>query len=132
MGVSMRYCYGMHNYRTLHIYETGLDVAEDVYHFARRLPSIERYGLASQMRRASVSIPANIAEGAGRGSPREFARFLRIAIGSACEVEAHIDLAVRLHSADSQEATETQRRVRSLINQINALERKLQDEDART
>jgi four helix bundle protein len=130
--MSMRYCYGMHNYRTLRIYQTGLDVAEEVYLLVGRLPAMERYGLASQMRRASVSIPSNIAEGAGRGSPREFARFLRIAIGSACEVEAQIDLAVRLHSVDGREATDIQQQVRALINQVNALERRLQDETAIT
>ena len=118
----------MHNYRTLRIYQIGLDIAEETYRLARQLPSIERYGLAPQMRRASVSIPANIAEGAGRGDPRDFARFLRIAIGSACEVEAHIDLAIRLHSIDEQRACEIHDNLRSLIKQINALERQLLDQ----
>ena len=122
----MRYFYGVDDYRTLRIYQIGLDLAEEIYGFALRLPSIERYELASQMRRASVSVPANIAEGAGRGSPRDFARFLRIAIGSACEVEAHIDLATRLHPVDISEAAAIQRNVRALIRQINSLERHIQ------
>ena len=118
----------MHDYQSLRVYQTGLEIAEEVYRFVDKLPPLERYGLAQQMRRASVSIPANIAEGAGRGSPKDFARFLRIAIGSACEVEAHIDLAVRLHSIDRAEAGEIQDDLRSLIRRINALERKLQDQ----
>lgn len=118
----------MHNYRSLRVYQTALDVAEETYRLAHRLPSSERYGLASQIERASTSIPANIAEGAGRGSSRDFARFLRIAIGSACEVEAHIDLIVRLHSVDRSEVTGIQEHLRSLIKQINALERQLQDQ----
>jgi four helix bundle protein len=82
------------------------------------------------MLRASVSIAANIAEGAGRGSPRDFARFLRIAIGSACEVEAHIELATRLHAVDESVAGDIQGKVQSLITQINALEPRIQKDNA--
>ena len=77
-----------------------------------------------------MSIAANIAEGAGRGSPRDFARFLRIAIGSACEVEAHIELATRLHAVDESVAGDIQGKVRGLIAQINALERRIQKDNA--
>ena len=118
----------MHDYQSLRSYQTGRDIAEEIYRFVHKLLPLERYGLAQQMRRASVSVPANIAEGAGLGSPKDFARFLRIAIGSACEVQAHIDLAVRPHSIDRAEAGEIQDDLRSLIRRINALERKLQEQ----
>jgi four helix bundle protein len=117
----------MHNFRSLRVYQSSLDVAEEIYRFAQQLPSTERYGLASQMRRASVSIAANIAEGAGRGSPRDFARFLRIAIGSSCEVEAHVELATRLHAVDTSVADDIRGKVRTLTAQINALERRIQN-----
>jgi four helix bundle protein len=123
----MRYWLGMHNHENPRIYHAGLDLAEEAYVVAHKLPTFERYGRASQMRRASVTIPSNIAEGAGRGSSRDFARFLRIAIGSECEVGAHIDLAVRLHSLAQSDARAVKDRVRTLIKQINALERQLQN-----
>ena len=64
-----------------------------VYRITRRFPPQELYGLSSQMRRASMSVPANIAEGCGRGGDAEFIRFLRIALGSASELEYHLLLA---------------------------------------
>jgi four helix bundle protein len=76
------------------------------------------------------SIAANIAEGAGRSSPRDFSRFLRIAIGSACEVEAHIELATRLQVVDESLAGDILGKVRSPIAQINALECRLQKDNA--
>lgn len=77
-----------------------MDVAARCYEFGRTLPDSERYGLRSQIQRAGVSIPSNIAEGSGRRSDREFARFLRIAYGSACEVETQALLAMRIETGD--------------------------------
>jgi len=67
-----------------------MELASDVYRFTTRLPTEEKFGLSSQMRRAAVSIPSNIAEGAARGSDREFIRFLNIAAGSASELDTQI------------------------------------------
>lgn len=64
----------MHDHERLRVYQLSVDVVVDAYAIAKTLPDDERYGLSSQLRRASVSMPANIAEGAGRGTPKEFAR----------------------------------------------------------
>ncbi len=74
-----------------------MDLAENVYSVSILFPKSETYGLVSQLRRAAVSIPSNIAEGQGRYSDADFARFLSIANGSIKEVETQLLLAVRLN-----------------------------------
>ena len=115
----------MHDHRRLDIYGEALDIAENAYGLARALPGCERFELSSQIRRASTSIAANIAEGAGRGGDKEFARFLRIATGSACEVEALMDLVVRLYPVNETPATEVRTHIRVLIGRLQRLERQL-------
>ena len=77
----------MQNYRQLRVWQKSLAVATLCYTATDRLPGSEAFVLTAQMRRSAVSIASNIAEGSGRGSDREFARFLRISFGSACELE---------------------------------------------
>ena len=74
------------NYQDLIGWQKAMDLVEVVYHLTKRFPSEELYGLTSQVRRAAVSVPSNIAEGQGRNSTNEFARFLSIAHGSLREV----------------------------------------------
>ncbi|MEN8238412.1 MAG: four helix bundle protein [Actinomycetota bacterium] len=115
----------VHDYQRLRVYSEALDVTEDAYKVARALPGIERFELSSQLRRASTSIAANIAEGAGRGGKTEFARYLRIAVGSACEVEAIAEMVIRLYPTHESNAIELKHRVRSLLHRIQRLEQQL-------
>lgn len=78
------------------IYDRAVDLAADVYTLTRRLPSEEAFGLTSQLRRAALSVVLNIAEGSGSSSGREFVRFLEIARRSIYEVEAGLEVGVRL------------------------------------
>lgn len=87
----------MADFRRLKIWADAQDLTEAIYRSTATFPGDERYGLTSQMRRAANSIAANIAEGCGRLGDREFARFLRIAAGSAAEVESHIVQSRRLN-----------------------------------
>lgn len=73
-----------------------MDLASVIYSFVKMLPGEERFALADQMRRSVVSIPSNIAEGQSRGTPKEFAHFLRIAKGSTSELETQLLLCVKL------------------------------------
>lgn len=80
----------MRKYKDLIIWQRSVEFATSIYRVTSEFPSEEKYGLISQMRRCSVSIPSNIAEGAGRSSDKEYQRFLDIAYGSAYELETQI------------------------------------------
>lgn len=83
----------MHNYREIKIWQKARILVKDVYKVTKQFPSEELYGLTSQTRRAVVSVPTNIAEGAGRGTDKDFSRFLDIARGSLFELETLMILA---------------------------------------
>jgi four helix bundle protein len=80
----------MRNFRELKVWHKAHQLTLDVYAATKTFPRDELYGLTSQIRRAAVSIGANIAEGAGKNSSAEFGRFLQIALGSASELEYHL------------------------------------------
>ena len=86
----------MHNYKELKVWQKAMDFVVAVYDVTRDFPKEELYGLTSQLRRAAISIPANIAEGAGCDSDVEFARFLDIANRSSYECVVHLQIAERL------------------------------------
>lgn len=113
------------SYRDLKVWQTAMDVAASVYALTRDFPSDERYGLTSQVRRAAVSVAANIAEGYGRDSSGAYANFLRVAQGSVKEVETHLLLAMRVGVARTPDCEpilalcdEVGRMLRSLIRSI--------------
>jgi four helix bundle protein len=80
----------MRNYRELEVWEKSHKLTVDLYRLSRAFPKEELYGLISQLRRAAVSIGANLAEGCGRRTGAELARFVRIAMGSASELDYHL------------------------------------------
>jgi four helix bundle protein len=93
------------NYQELIVWQRAMDLVEDVYKASREFPREEIYALTSQIRRAAVSIPSNIAEGQGRRTTADFLRHLSIAYGSLCEVETQILIAQRLRYV-AQEKTD--------------------------
>jgi len=86
----------MHNLQELKIWNKAIDLAVDVYSATGNFPSDEKFGLTSQSRRAAVSIPSNIAEGAGRNSKKEFCHFLGIANGSTYELQTQLIISNKL------------------------------------
>jgi four helix bundle protein len=96
------------NFKDLVAWQRAMDLVEAVYEITRQFPKDELYGLTSQIRRAAVSIPSNIAEGEGRGSPNEFVRFLSIAYGSLREVETQLLIATRLKYLEEAAAAKAQ------------------------
>jgi four helix bundle protein len=83
----------MHDYRKLEVWQEGRVLARLVYEATRGFPREEAYGLVSQARRAAVGVPTNLAEGSGRGTQKDYARFVSFAIGSICELETLVILA---------------------------------------
>jgi len=83
----------MHNFKELKVWQKGRKFVKDIYLLTRNFPQEELFVLTSQMRRAAISIPSNIAEGSGRGSDKDFARFIDIATGSSFELESQLYVA---------------------------------------
>jgi four helix bundle protein len=92
-------------HQDLVVWQKAMDLVIESYRLAQRLPLNEQYGFASQIRRASVSVPANIAEGFGRWHKKEFLRFLLLANGSLKELETHLEIGKRLSFFASSELT---------------------------
>lgn len=91
------------HYRKLIVWQKAMDLTDEIYHLTRLLPAEERFGLADQMRRASVSIPSNIAEGYGRHTEKVFNHFLSIARGSVFELETQIVICLRQNYLTEQQ-----------------------------
>lgn len=116
----------MQDFRRLHAWRKAHELVLAVYRATRQFPADELYGLTSQSRRSATSVAANIAEGCGRGGRRDFARFLRMAFGSASELEYHLLLAHDLHllsdaSYDdlTREVSEVKQMLASLIRRVD-------------
>ena len=117
----------MKDFRTLNVWHKAHELTLTVYKATKQFPKEELYGLTSQIRRASSSIPANIAEGCGKNSNADFSRFLQIAFGSASEVEYHLLLARDLEMLDAEEygqleskVLEVKRMLASLIGKVRS------------
>jgi four helix bundle protein len=108
----------INSYRDLQVWQRAMDIAAACYEATRDFPKSEVYGMASQIRRASVSIPANIAEGYGRDSTGNFVSSLKISQGSLKELETHLLLCIRVGLSD-------ERTVQPLLQQCDELGRML-------
>jgi four helix bundle protein len=87
----------MHKYKELKLWQKSIDLVTSIYLSTRSFPSVEKFGLVSQINRAAVSIPSNIAEGAGRNSDKEFVQFLSIAQASSYELETQLIISKNLN-----------------------------------
>ena len=116
------------DYRDLNVWKLSMDLATDIYEITRAFPREEMFGMTAQMRRAAVSIPANIAEGFGRAQRKSFIQFLRIAQGSLKELETHSRLAARVGFLDAERSASLTARYEGLgkmmVSFIRALEKR--------
>lgn len=112
----------MRNFRELNIWVKGIEIVKEVYSLAGKLPEYERYGIFTQISRAAVSIPSNIAEGSGKSSNKDFKRYLEIALGSLYELETHLVLINQIHGLDTNSlflnVQEEQKMVAAFIHKL--------------
>ncbi len=113
------------SYRDLRIWKTGIALAGKVYMVSREFPKVETYGLTTQMRRAAVSIPSNIAEGHARVHTREYLNHVSIAQGSLAELRTQLELSVQLGYLTARRLKETADLCEELSKQMYALRKSL-------
>ena len=111
----------MRPHKNLDLYKKSIDFVTSLYGLMRKFPEGERYGLVSQMKRAAISIPSNIAEGAGRQSQKEFLQFLHVARGSISELDAQLEVSLNLGFISDGEYEEKQILLDDLSRMLSGL-----------
>lgn len=119
-------------FEDLIVWQKGIDLVKNVYALTRHFPSDERFGLISQMRRAAVSIPSNIAEGHARHTTKEYVLFVSHAEGSAAELQTQIRIAIELDYCAADGASIIAEQLFEVRKMLNALRRELNARIART
>jgi len=109
------------NYRDLDVWHKSMDLVVNCYNVTKLFPKHELYGLTSQLQRAAVSVPANIAEGRQRQHRKEFRQFLSIAQGSLAELETHLEIAVRLGYTDTKHTTKINEQTQRVSRMLHGL-----------
>lgn len=116
----------MHNYKNLHIWQEGINLARKIYEVTATFPDNEKYGIVSQMTRAAVSIPSNIAEGAGRNSNKDFANFLSIAIGSIFELHTQMAICEQIGYINEETTKQLEQQIYTLQQQITTYKQRIE------
>jgi len=119
--VETRVTCGVHDFRRLQVWQSSRELVVALHPFLRRFPRDDRGVLASQLRRAALSIPSCIAEGCGAGSRAETVRFLKMASRSACETESHLQLACDLHFIPPKPAEQLLANTKSIQRMLTRL-----------
>ena len=111
----------VHSHKQLIVWQKAMNLVVTVYEMTEKLPSSEKYGLISQMRRAAVSIPSNIAEGRRRGTRKDYAQFILIAYGSGAELETQIEIVKRLSFGQAVDVSKTIELLDDVMRMLNKL-----------
>lgn len=120
------------SYKQLIVWQKAVLLVKEVYLITKHFPHEELYGITSQIRRAVVSIPSNIAEGYGRSSTKEYGQFYSIAYGSALEVETQLILAKELHLAPLELFTRAEQLLKEVCSMLNVLTKRHREEKLNT
>jgi four helix bundle protein len=117
----------MHRYKDLMAWKLSMKIVKEVYLMTEKFPKQEQFGLTNQIRRSAVSIPSNIAEGAGKNSDSDFSRFLAIAMGSCNELETQLQISCELGFIERNEYELTENRTSRVQNMLFKLQKRLRN-----
>lgn len=120
------------SYRDLEVWQRAMDLVTSIYGLSQHFPKEEIYGLTSQLRRAAVSVPSNIAEGQSKRSTKDYVRFLQIAYGSIAEMETQLMIARNLNYLNTEAAESTLTECATIGRMLNGLINSLQLSEARS
>jgi len=115
----------VNQFKNLKVWQRSKDLALQIYDSTIGFPISEKYSLVNQMRKSAVSVPSNIAEGAGRSSKGDFKRFIRIAMGSSYELETQLIIASELGFLTGKDAFETLNELNEIQKMLTGLEKSL-------
>jgi four helix bundle protein len=111
----------MKNHKDLEVWKEAVELAVACYDITRTFPQVEQFGLASQMRRAAISVASNIAEGAARAGSKEFVQFLYISLGSASELDTQIEIAKKIGLGNVADIETLQLKVNGVSRMLQGL-----------
>jgi len=115
----------MHNYKKLNVWISSISLVKNIYNLTRKFPKEEMFVLTQQLRRAAISIPSNIAEGAGRNSNAQFKNFLQISIGSCYEAETQLIISKELEYISEEELDTISKELDSIMKMNHNLQKTL-------
>lgn len=116
---------GLQNYKELIVWQKSIDLIEAIYCLTKNFPKEEIFGLVNQMRRAAISIASNIAEGRNRGTRKDFVQFLRMALGSASELETQIIICKRIKHLSKFDYSSAEKLLTEILKMLNSMIKKL-------
>ena len=120
----------IHTYKDLFVWQKAIILAVETYKITENFPKSELYGITSQMRRAAVSIPSNIAEGRGRGTKKDYVNFLRIAYGSASELETQLTIVQKLPFGNKLDCSTMKSLLSEVMRMLNSMIKKINTNEA--
>lgn len=117
----------MHRYKELEVWKLSIKIVKEVYEISKKFPKNEQFGLTNQIRRSAVSIPSNIAEGAGKETNGDFNRFISIASGSCNELETQLIISQRLNYINESEFSTLEININRVQNMLFRLSKSLRN-----
>lgn len=115
------------SHKNLDIWKLGIKLSKEIYFLTKTFPASEKFGIVSQLRRASVSVPTNIAEGAARQTNKEFLNFLHITRGSVSEVDTLLIICLELEYCNENQLVQINQLIKEIYNKTNALINKIKE-----